>query len=147
MDRRVSGYVRARTLRLTWADGEFAGLEIRAKRASLETFFKFAPIIEGGIDVSDAKGRKELMGLFLEFGEQLISWNLLDEDENGVRTPIPCTPQQYLALDPRFAREILDEWAVALTGVAAPLEQPSPGGEPFPEVSLPMETLSESLAS
>jgi hypothetical protein len=147
VDGGVSGYVRPRTLVLRWADGEFAGLEIRAKRASLETFFKFAPIIDGGIDTSTPKGREEYLALVLEFGTYLVSWNLQDEDEHGNKTPIPCTPEEFIASDPRFFREVLDQWAEAIAGVAAPLEQPSPSGGPFQEVSLPMEPLSESLAS
>lgn len=144
----MSGYVRPRTLRLTWADGEFAGLEIRAKRASLETFFQFAPIIDGGsIDTSTPKGRDEFLGLALEFGAYLVSWNVEDEDEHGNKTPIPCTPEEFIASDPRFFREVLDQWAEAIAGVAAPLDQPSPSGGPFPEGSLPMDALSPSLAS
>jgi hypothetical protein len=143
VDGGVSGYVRPRTLVLRWADGEFAGLEIRARRASMETFFNLAPLIDGGIDVSSPDGRKEFLGLFQEFGAYLVSWNLEDEDGK----PIECTPEEFLRQDPRFVREVLDQWAEAIAGVAAPLEQPSPSGGPFQEVSLPMEPLSESLAS
>lgn len=139
----MSGYRRPRTLKLTWADGEFAGLEIRARRASLETFFELAPIIDGGIDTSTPEGRQEFLGLFLEFGKYLVSWNL--EDENG--TPVPCTAEEFMRQDPALVREVLDQWAAAIAGVAAPLDETSPGGEPFPEASLPMETLSPSLAS
>lgn len=137
------GYTRARTIRLTWADGEFAGLEIRARRVSIETFFDLAPLIDGQLNVSDPQGREELRALFAQFGEVLVSWNV--EDEDG--TPIPCTAEEFVRQDPAFVREVLDEWAAAISGVSAPLEQPSPAGEPFPEESLPMETLSPSLAS
>jgi len=139
----MGGFVRPRTLKLTWADGEFAGLEIRAKRASLETFFELAPLIDGGIDTGSEEGRAEFLGLFKTFGEYLVSWNLRDEDG----TPIPCTPQEFMAMDPRFVREVLDQWAEAIAGVAAPLEQLSPAGGPSLEESLPMEVLSPSLAS
>lgn len=139
----MGGYTRARTLKLTWADGEFAGLEIRAKRSSVETFFQFAPVIDGGIDTSTPEGRAEFLELLLQFGGYLVSWNLEDEDGK----PIPCTPEEFKGMDPRFVREVLDQWAEAIAGVAAPLEQPSPSGEPFPEASLPMDTLSPSLAS
>jgi hypothetical protein len=140
----MAGYVRARTLKLTWADDtEFAGLEIRARRASLETFFNLAPLIDGGVDTSSPEGRAEFLGLFMEFGAYLVSWNLEDEDGKA----IPCTPEEFLAQDPRFVREVLDQWAEAIAGVAAPLDQPSPSGAPFQEVSLPMDALSPSLAS
>lgn len=140
----MGGYVRPRTLKLTWADDtEFAGLEIRARRASLETFFELAPLIDGGIDTSTPEGRQEFLGLFLEFGKYLVAWNLQDEDG----AEVPCTPEEFMRQDPRFVREVLDQWAEAIAGVAAPLEQPSADGEPFPEASLPMEALSPSLAS
>ncbi|MET8864675.1 hypothetical protein ABZW11_17195 [Nonomuraea sp. NPDC004580] len=143
MDVRVTGYVRPRTLKLTWADGEFAGLEVRAKRCSLEMFLKLAPVIEGGIDTSTEEGRAEFVERFREFGGYLVSWNVEDEDGQAV----PCTPDEFVAMDPAFAREILDQWAEAIAGVAAPLEQPSPAGEPSLVASLPMEPLSSSLAS
>jgi len=140
----MTGFVRPRTLKLTWADDtEFAGLEVRAKRCSLETFFQLTPIIDGGIDVSSEKGREEFLHLFLKFGEHLVSWNLEDEDGGAV----PCTPQEFMAMDPKFVREILEQWAEEIAGVAVPLDSKSPDGEPFPEASLPMETLSPSLAS
>ncbi|MFB4273027.1 hypothetical protein [Nonomuraea sp. GTA35] len=147
MDVGVTGYVRPRTLLLRWEDGEFAGLEIRARRASLETFFRFAPILDGGIDVSNPKGREEFLGLALEFGTYLVSWNVQEEDGHGNKTPVPCTPEEFVASDPRFFREVLDQWAEAIAGVPVPLDSRSPGGEPFPEASLPVEPLSPSLAS
>lgn len=143
----MSGFVRPRTLRLRWENGEFAGLEVRAKRVSIETFFELAPLIEGGLDLSTPDGRKEALELFRRFGSVLVSWNLEDEDEHGNRTPIPCTPEELMAQDPRFVRAVLDEWAEALAGVAAPLDGPSPSGEQFQEGSIPMEPLSGSLAS
>lgn len=137
------GYSRARTVKLTWADGEFAGLEIRAKRVSLETFFDLAPLIDGHLDVFNPDDRVKLRGLFREFGKVLISWNFEDEDGK----PIPCTADEFVRQDPAMVREVLEQWAAAISGVAAPLDSRSPGGEPFPEESLPMETLSPSLAS
>jgi hypothetical protein len=139
----VGGFVRPRTIKLTWADGEFAGLEIRARRSSLETFLRFAPLLDGGIDVSNPKGRQEFMDRALEFGSYLVSWNLEDEDGRDVA----CTPEEFVASDPRFFREVLNQWAEAIAGVDSPLEQPSPAGVPYPEASLPMEPLSSSLAS
>jgi hypothetical protein len=137
------GYSRARTVKLTWADGEFEGLEIRAKRVSIETFFDLAPLIDGKYDVFDPDDREKLREMFHEFGQVLVSWNL--EDEDG--TPIACTAEEFVGQDPAFVREVLDQWAAAIAGVAAPLEQPSPAGEPFPEGSLPMEVLSPSPVS
>ncbi|MGP3917689.1 hypothetical protein [Nonomuraea sp. 10N515B] len=139
--------MRARTVKLTWADGELQGLEIRARRVSIEQFFDLAPLIDGKFDVFDPQDREALRDLFMQFGKVLVSWNLEDEDEDGTSTPIPCTAEEFMRQDPAFVREVLNAWAEAVSGVSAPLEQPSPGGEPFPEGSLPMEVLSPSLAS
>lgn len=139
----MAGYTRPRTLKLTWADGEFEGLEIRAKRVGLETFLDLAPLIDGKYDVFDPDSRTELREMFTQFSTVLLSWNL--EDEDGV--PVPCTTDEYMRQDPMFVREVLDQWAQAISGVAAPLDQPSPAGGPFPEASLPMEVSSPSLAS
>ncbi|WP_143591555.1 hypothetical protein [Thermoactinospora rubra] len=109
----------------------------------METFFQLAPIIDGGIDTSTPEGRAEFLELLREFGKYLVSWNLHDEDDR----PVPCTPDEFVALDPRFVREVLDQWAEALVGVSAPLDGSSPGGDPSLEASLPMEALSPSLAS
>ncbi|MGW6502974.1 hypothetical protein [Nonomuraea angiospora] len=142
------GYTRPRTLLLRWADGEFAGLEIRARRVSVETFFDLVPLIDGKYDVLDPDDRVQLREMFAKFGELLVSWNVEDEDEDGRRTPVPCTVDEFMRQDPRFVREVLDQWAEAIAGVSAPLDQPSPAGEPSPEeLSLPMEVLSPSLVS
>ncbi|MGI5286647.1 hypothetical protein ACQEVF_25365 [Nonomuraea polychroma] len=139
--------MRARTVKLTWADGELQGLEIRALRVSIEQFFDLAPLIDGKYDIFDPADREALRELLMKFGKVLQSWNLEDEAEDGTSTPVPCTPEEFIRLDPAFVREVIDQWAEALSGVAAPLEQPSPDGEPFPEGSLPMEVLSPSPTS
>lgn len=78
--------------------------------------------------------------------DRLISWNL--EEEDG--TPVPTTQEAVLAQDQALMLAILDGWIGKLNKeaeVPTPLEPSSPAGEPFPEASLPMEPLSESLAS
>lgn len=142
------GYKRTRTIKLTWADGEFEGLEIRARRVSIEQFLDLAPLIDSKYDMFDPQDREQLRELLTTFGEILVSWNLEDEAEDGTSTPIPCTAEEFMRQDPAFVREVLDQWTEAVSsvsGVSAPLEQPSPDGEPFPEeLSLPMEVLSPS---
>lgn len=76
-------------------------------------------------------------------GDKLISWNL--EDDNG--QPVPATPEAVLGQDKDLMVTILEAWLEALNGVAAPLEQSSPAGEPSLEASIPMETLSNALVS
>lgn len=139
------GYRRAKTLKLTWADGEFAGLEVRVRRTSVEQFLELGPLMEGEIGTSfSPEDVKAMRGLFLEFGRLLHSWNLEDEDTGQ---PIECTPEEFLRQDLVLVNEIIRRYGEYIAGVSAPLPQPSPGGEPPPEASLPMEPLSPSPRS
>lgn len=141
------GFKRAKTIKLTWADDtEFAGLEVRARRVSIGKFLELGPTLEalGNLSNLDLKDLGPVRGMFLELGEALISWNLEDEETGE---PVPCTPEMLLEQDIAFVNEVLSCWAEHIAGVPAPLEQPSPSGEPSLEASLPMEPLSQSLAS
>ncbi|MFI9200156.1 hypothetical protein [Streptomyces sp. NPDC053048] len=77
------------------------------------------------------------------FSRALVSWNLEDEDGN----PVPISEDVVFAQDQDFIMRLAAAWIEALSGVPAPLDQSSPSGEPSPVVSIPMEPLSESLAS
>jgi hypothetical protein len=139
----VSGYRRSRTVKLTWAGGEFAGLEIRVRRISVRRYLDLAPLLDGQLDTDTEDGRKAALELLSEFGSLIRSWNLQDEDGE----PVPCTAEAFLDQDPTFVREVLDQWAAAVAGVSAPLETPSSAGAPFPEGSIPMDVLSPSPQS
>lgn len=137
------GYKRAKTVRLTWADGEFEGLEVRARRVSIAKFLELSPLLEdlGQLGAGDVA---EMRGLFLEVGKLLVSWNVEDEDTGE---PVPCTPEAFLEQDLGFVTAIITAWAEHIAGVPAPLVEPSPSGGPSLEASLPMEPLLESLPS
>lgn len=81
--------------------------------------------------------------LILLFADKLVSWNI--EDEAG--TPVPADLGGVRQQDLDFNLTIINAWTTAMAGVPAPLEQSSPAGEPSPVESIPMETLSSSLAS
>jgi hypothetical protein len=78
------------------------------------------------------------------FVDHLISWNL--EDENG---PVPTTFDAVKELDHDLVAALNNAWIQTLIGVhdADPLPETSPSGEPSQVASIPMEALSESLAS
>lgn len=137
------GYKRARTVKLTWADGEFEGLEVRAKRISIGKFLKLLPLLDGDFGDFNAETVKDMEQLVLEFGRYLVSWNLEDEDGQAV----PCTPESFMDQDLAFVMEVVQRYGESISGVSAPLPQSSSGGAPSLEASLPMEPLSPSLAS
>lgn len=144
------GYTRTKTVKLTWADGELAGLEVRARRVSIAKFLDLGPVLDG-IDADGMEGLAGVRDLALEFGKILVSWNLEDEvedDEGNVSVvPVPCTPTEFLNQDIALVKAIIDAWAEHIAGVAAPLGEPSSSGDQSLEESLPMEVLSPSLAS
>jgi hypothetical protein len=79
------------------------------------------------------------------FADNLISWNL----EDGKGQPIPATVDGLKQVDQALARALQNAYVEALIGVhdADPLPQSSPSGGPSLVESVPMEALSESLAS
>ncbi|MFI6530517.1 hypothetical protein [Streptomyces uncialis] len=76
-------------------------------------------------------------------GQQLLEWNVVDEDD----APVPATLEGVRQQDLDFNMAILDAWQNVMAGVPAPLDGSSTSGEPSLVASIPTETLSESLAS
>jgi hypothetical protein len=75
--------------------------------------------------------------------ERLDSWNV--EDETGA--PVPTTFEGVCTQDSAMVLAIISAVRTANSGVPDPLPQTSPSGEPSEVASIPMEPLSESLAS
>lgn len=121
---------------LKWDDGEYAGLEVHVRSLTMGQLIA----TQNGEGHNGKKGNAAQIELF---AERLVSWNL--EDENG--QPVPTTLDAILAEDDDLILDINKRWAEAVMGVSAPLPQSSPAGEPSPAESIPMETLSPSLAS
>ncbi len=84
-----------------------------------------------------------LRGVIEQFAEVLVSWNY--EAVPGVATP--ATIDGLRTLDPGHLKMIISAWQRVVADVPAPLAEPSSGGTPSLEGSLPMEALSSSLAS
>lgn len=139
------GYKRKKTFKLTWADGEFEGLEVRVRSMSVERFLELGPLLEsadlGSFSTEDIASMRDM---FREFATVLVDWNLEEEDTDD---PVPCTFDGFMGQDIKFVSEIVSKWAEHIAGVSSPLEQPSPSGGPSLEASMPMEPLSESLAT
>lgn len=80
------------------------------------------------------------------FVDHLIEWNL---DYPTTGEPVPCTVEGVRSIDKDLAAALNNAWINELIGVRAdsPLASSSPSGEPSLVESVPMEALSESLAS
>lgn len=116
-------------------EGEYDGLEVMIRSLSMGQLIK----ARSG-DSGDNNGTAELVELF---AERLVSWNL--EDEGG--QPVPPTLEAIKGEDNDLIFAIINQWTDAVSGVKAPLPESSPAGEPSQEALIPMEPLSESLAS
>jgi hypothetical protein len=95
-----------------------------------------------GIDGGKGDNAAETVKRFVD---HLIEWNLEDEDGQ----PLPTTSEAVRGVDKDLIAALNNAWIQSLIGVHAadPLPESSPSGEPSQVESIPMEALSESLAS
>jgi hypothetical protein len=155
------GYKRTKTYVLTFADEQFAGLEVRARGASIQHVIGLVGLMDlaGLKDITKItpQDRRELDRLFRIFvgcpkacdwahedqgGNHYVSkiksWNLEDEDDIAV----PATYEGYVELDMEFQMALVFTWLEAVVGVGGgDLGKDSPGGGLPPGDSIPMETL------
>lgn len=75
--------------------------------------------------------------------ERIVDWNLEEDDD----TPVPVTRDEVLDFDPEAFMRVVEEWLDAVAGVSDPLPSTSSDGPPLEELSIPMESLSESPTS
>lgn len=133
----MQGYKR-KTYRLKWPeDSDLHGLEINLRGLSIGDLEKVSNLrLEGAGNNLD-----QILPVLDIFAKALISWNLLDEWDNPVHTTIEAIQEQ----DARMLIAAVLAWVEVVSDIPVPLRKPSPDGEPFPEASIPMETLSPSL--
>lgn len=135
-----------RTYLLDFAGTELDGLEVRTRSVPLGKFLEMgelAELVEDTEVISAAHQRQATTGMLDLFVSALVSWNLQDDDGEDV----PTTSAGMASLDPKHVTMMITAWQTAIADVPAPLNQPSTVGERSVEASLPMEPLSENLAS
>jgi hypothetical protein len=141
----MAGYKRPpKVYKLKFADDdEFAGLEVRAKSVPLGKFLDLTKLVElqgGNIGPEELDQIREM---FSGFADALVSWNLLDEQDQ----PVPATLDGLMTQDFDFVLPVIIAWMEAVAGVAAPLKTASSSGTTTLEASLPMAPLSPSPES
>lgn len=120
---------KAKTYTLVWPeDHEYSGLEVTMAPLSVGDLMGFNP---------ETMTNSQLIELL---NENLISWNL--EDEDG--TPVPADENGIASLDVGMMAAIAFEWLQGVAGVPAPLERPSLNGHNSVE-ALNLAALSQSL--
>lgn len=137
------GYVRPTgTLTLAFKGADLDGLEVKVRDdMSIDTYYevlKIQDISEATPENSDA--------LLKVFVGQVVQWNLEESTPEGVR-PVPVTLADFRRQGLKFAMQIIKGWMDTIGSVPAPLDQRSTSGEPSLVASIPVETLSGSLAS
>ncbi len=137
---------------LDFADTELDGLTVKATGAPIGTLLDLIGMIDlaerlGASTTADAEAGPEALRavgeLLAGFAKVLRSWDL--EDDDG--TAVPATLEGLRTLEMRHAMLVISTWAGAASAVPAPLSSGSSGGQPPPELSIPMELGSPSLAS
>jgi hypothetical protein len=129
-------------------DAELDGLTVRARSAPIGMVLDMGelaaaiddnPAGQAGVLAQMAKMRPVLE----KFADVLLSWDL--EVKPG--EPTPANLDGLLQVDTGQVMRILTAWQKAVSDVPAPLPEPSSGGGPSLEGSLPMEPLSASPAA
>jgi hypothetical protein len=125
------GYQRP-TLKLIFTDPECDGLEVVARRMSVRSLVRMAALGQAGAPADRAQALPEIAETLVPL---LLSWNL----ENHAGEPVPLTVDAMLDQDGAFVLAVMGALMDAAGGIPDPLAQPSSGGGPSPEASLPME--------
>lgn len=160
------GYKRQKPLyALKFEGDEFEGLEIMARTIPLSKFFELQRLQE--LASTDADAAEEVVR---RLAGVLVSWNLLDDDDNPVPAEFavctasgkpgkpgnPCSAHQpaegtepesceytgLVAQDLPFVLAIVQAWMEAVTSVPNLSKSSSNGGETSLELSIPMDVSS-----
>jgi hypothetical protein len=136
------GYRRQKKIhKLTFDEstGDLAGLEVRVHSLTVGELMDMSRL-------TDQAGRSDADAdeFFQNFVRHLVSWNVEDEfaDADGVGLrPVPPTMEGVRSCDMDFIMAIVKRWMEAIAAVPDPLPEPSSGGPPHLEGSLPMDPL------
>lgn len=148
MNDSVSAGVRRRTFVLEFEDPSFGGLEVRTRSASLDDLMRMQELMYTQVGRKEYEAeRQELfdrLGGTDQYPGLIISWNLLDDNDQ----PVPTDPESLAKEEWPLIRNICRAWVAALIEVPRPLSRPSSDGDRLEGLSIPMQTLpSSSLPS
>lgn len=163
------GYKRQRPLyKLKFANDEFDGLEVMAKSLPLQEFFglqRLQATANSDPDAAETVVRK--------LTEVIVSWNLLDDDDKPVPVAYavcaesgkpgepghacshhqndeaaePCEYTGLCAFDLPFVLVIFSAWMESIADIPKLSQETSNSGGTSQELRIPMELVSDDLAS
>ncbi len=122
--------------KLAFTDPAMKGLRVTMCRMSLGEALaldaaRLTPAPDAAANVARARQVAELIAA------KVVSWNLADQ----LGAPVPIGVDGLLAQEEPVYDAIVASYITAIRGVDAPLDGDSPAGQPYPEESIPMETL------
>lgn len=161
----MAGYRRSKTYVMTFEDEDLAGLEIKARGASLGMMMHaaaLAGVLDGMTGTPTAQQRdslNELVRLFAgcparcqrehdpdvlepgkHFHSRIREWNFEDDDGD----PLPPGHDGFADQDMELQIAVIFAWIDTVSGSGGgPLGENSNDGTPSAEESIPMETLSD----
>jgi hypothetical protein len=147
----MAGYKPARTVyKLNFSQTEHAGLEVTARGTTINGLRRFIHLGAelDGLDpeaMTPAELDKKLPAMFEPFAKVLVSWNVLDEDDQ----PVPATLDGLLDQEVAFVAEIIQAYVSAISQAPPPLPPSTRGaatGDPV-EASIPMTPVDENPPS
>ncbi|PXY27437.1 hypothetical protein [Prauserella muralis] len=144
------GFTPKRTvLKLSFSESDYDGFEVRIRKMTVEDAYLFDDLtgwekdIKAG-HVSREQAQERIDRMHRRMIECILDWNLEDDDGQ----PMPVTVESIRAQEPEFFWVLVRAWIRANSIVVdGDLKDSSPSGDPSAEASIPMEELSESLAS
>lgn len=159
------GYRRNKVYVLGFEHEDLAGLEIRARGASVHLLMRATALAEIAQNIAgtptehERSAIAELVSVFAgcpagcridhidafgsgsgqHYSSRIISWNF--EDEDGA--PIDPTPENFFEQDLDLTLPVVMAWIEEIGGTPGPLEMPSSAGGPSEGESIPMDVLSD----
>lgn len=147
----VKGFKPRRTIyKLDFKGTDLDGLEVGARGASMGELLE---ILEGAdsigalaeLDEEADAGEiaAQLRETIAPFARKLVTWNLIDDDDE----PVPASLDGLLTQELDFIVGLITAYGAAMTKAPPPLPATSPSGSPSPEELAQMAALSSSLES
>lgn len=139
-----------RTVTLHFPEGhDLEGLEVKLKTVGMGTFLDLLDLLSQADSVEQVQDIKTaapaLKQLYDGLANSLVSWNLVNEDDEDV--PATLDGLRSDVLDTSDVLLLIGEWLAAIGGVYGPLESSSNSGKLFQGELPPMEPLSQSQES
>jgi hypothetical protein len=140
----VDGFEVPRTIyRLEWDDEAYDGLVVRVRALNIAEAIVGVDLSWTADDTLDSAQRiQKLDELHSMFIAHVVDWNLMEAGQ-----PVPVTLEGLRSMEGAFVGSMVRAWLNNSIGVSRPLDGGSTSGDLSAVESIPMEPLSESLAS